>query len=93
MPQTTEAHRERWPGSDREASDFLIEKGWSVGNHWCWHFPTAGYEPSDREWDAFEYLIMEWDWGGVEGELTDLQKASWDRFVKWWKEQEAAYDP
>jgi len=67
MPQTTDEHRARSPGGDTAAIDCLKKAGFVLTEQWTW-IPPKDHEPTEREWDAIDYLIFEWDFGGLERE-------------------------
>lgn len=63
MPQATDELRAKFPGWDQEAQEVL-------GTNFTLHYPSVGiirkrdpkYKPTEREWDAVDYLIQEWDY-------------------------------
>lgn len=67
MPQTSDERRARWPGMDREAIEFLTDRGYVLRRDWKWNRPSPDHRPSPREIDALVYLIAEWDFDGAVG--------------------------
>ncbi len=64
MPQATDELRAEWPGWDGEAIAYLLERGW-ISSKWCWRQPRHPHVVSLREYSAIDYLIQEWDFGGI----------------------------
>lgn len=63
MPQATQQLRDKFPGGDREAltvleANFKHDAG-------VFTKKTHGYVPTEREWDALDYLLDEWDYGYI----------------------------
>lgn len=63
-PSTTPDRRARWPGWDMQAITVLESAGYKPTPDWKW-IPPKGHTPTERELDAIEYLIEEFDWGGL----------------------------
>lgn len=59
MPQASDELRAKFPGYDIEATDVLLSAGWETDGCGWWTLPA--HEPTDREWDALDYLLNEWD--------------------------------
>ena len=66
MPQTTAARAARWPGSDLQATVFLMSHGYVLTKRWTWIKPAYFHRPTADEDDAIAYMIEEWDFGGIE---------------------------
>lgn len=64
MPQAPAHLQERWI-SDDKAIRFLKERGWRLERDWCWTMPANDYQPSEDEFSAVDFLILEWDFGGI----------------------------
>lgn len=65
MPQATEEQRAEWNGpSDETATKFLVDAGYRLTPAWTWT-PPVGHAPTEREWSAIDFLIDEWDFGGL----------------------------
>ena len=64
MPQTTPERRARWPGGDQQAMKYLRSRGYVLQKNWLWAAPP-GHTHSSKDVDALDYLIEEWDFGGV----------------------------
>lgn len=52
-------------GGDFNAQWYLKRCGWTLEKNWTWTKPRTDYEPSEDEFEAIKYLIMEWDFGGI----------------------------
>lgn len=71
MPQAAPEHAARWQdptgkvGSDQVACSFLEGVGYKSTRHWAWILPTPTHIPTDKELDAINFLINEWDWDGI----------------------------
>lgn len=70
MPQATDEQREKWGGLDGVGEDFATEylqgRGWTLLRSWHWRKPTPDHEPAEDEIGAIQFLIDEWDFGGIE---------------------------
>jgi len=64
-PQATSEHGGRWPGWDGEAMEVLEKAGYKITREWSWIKPQ-NYIPTERELDAINYLVHEWDFNGLE---------------------------
>ena len=62
MPSTSELHRSRWPGGDREAITYLNKQGYWYDRRYLWHAPELKHHVTVKELDAMLYLMLEWDW-------------------------------
>ena len=65
MPQARKELRDQFPNGLEQAMKFLIDNGYVLTIYWRWERPPGQYVPRDRELAAIEYLIQEWDFGGV----------------------------
>lgn len=63
MPSAPAELQDKFPGMDSEAIEVLEKHGWSMSPGFIWSPPAPTYKPSQREWDAIDYLIQEWDYG------------------------------
>lgn len=60
MPSASDELRAKFPGSDQEAREVLKE---NFDNDRGVITPKIeGYSPTEREWDAVDYLCGEWDY-------------------------------
>lgn len=60
MPQATPELQAKFPGMDVEAWEALTT---NYDEHRFLIYPkVVGYKPTERESDAIDYLIQEWDW-------------------------------
>lgn len=66
MPTASDEQRARWPGWDAEAIDFLESAGYRMTKRYGWLMPKDRSTPTERELDAIDYLVNEWDYGGIE---------------------------
>lgn len=62
MPQATDELRSKFPGWDSEALD-VLRPNFTVARNGVIRPKTSNYEPTERESDAIDYLIQEWDYG------------------------------
>lgn len=44
---------------------YLTENGWELTEQWEWRKPNPFWEPSEKEFDCIDFLIDEWDMGGI----------------------------
>ncbi len=66
MPQGPQELQDEW-NSCENAVEFLRGAGFVHTSRFTWIPPR---EPTEQEWRAIDYLIMEWDWGGIDKEST-----------------------
>lgn len=72
MPQASDELRAKFPGWDAEAEE-VLKTNFTV------HQPSIGiikkrnpeYQPTEREWDAIDYLFHEWDYVFLERSQAD----------------------
>lgn len=63
-PQATPELRAKFPGGDSEAMEVLkLNFEWGEPKPFIIRKKNPNYEPTQREWDAVDYLFHEWDWG------------------------------
>ena len=62
MPQATDELRAKFPGDDGEALD-VLEQNFVVDRTGVIRKKDSAYKPTDREFDAIDYLFQEWDYG------------------------------
>lgn len=60
MPSAPPDLQDKFPGYDKEALN-VIAKNYTVDKGFVIRPKTAGYEPTERENDALNYLWLEWD--------------------------------
>lgn len=70
MPSAAPELQAQWPGGDNEAMGHLENSGYRLTREWTWIPPKADYAATDRDLSAINYLVDEWDFGGVETDLT-----------------------
>lgn len=67
MPQASEELRAMWPGGDDQAMFYLHGRGYKYSfNEHTRRLPWPGFIVSDLDRSALDYLIWEWDFGGLE---------------------------
>ena len=65
MPMAPDDMRARWDGpNDKKALAHLEEGGYVLDDQYWWSHPDPDWEPSDEDWDAMNFMILEWDYGG-----------------------------
>lgn len=52
--------------SDHEACAYLENRGFTLTRHWEWVAPKH-WDAVQKDFDAIDYLIFEWDFGGLCG--------------------------
>lgn len=62
MPQASKELQDKFPGSDRQALD-VIDSNYAISKGFIIYPRVTGYEATDRECDAINYLADEWDYG------------------------------
>lgn len=62
MPQATDELRAKFPGWDAEAME-VLEKNFICSKGGVYRKKDPNYEPTQREWDAIDYMWQEWDYG------------------------------
>jgi len=62
MPQATNQLRRKFPNGDREALD-VIEANFFINRGGFIQKKDPKYQPTDREFEAIDYLFQEWDYG------------------------------
>ena len=69
MPQATEEQRAQWGGDGGVGEDkaiaFLEAAGYTLRPDWLWTKPTPEHVPTDDEISASNFLVDEWDFGGI----------------------------
>ena len=69
MPQATEEQRKRWGGElgigEDKAIKFLEDAGYILSRDWRWFLPNPNHTPTPNEISAVQFLIDEWDFGGI----------------------------
>lgn len=67
MPQASKELRDEWPGWDTQAINHLRDRGYRLTRSADWVSPPGNHEVTERDWSAIQYLIDEWDYGGLVG--------------------------
>lgn len=66
MPTAPEHLRAKWGIDDGPVMHFLIEAGWVMTRDFFWLMPEdRRAPPSAQEMSAIEFLVLEWDFGGI----------------------------
>jgi hypothetical protein len=69
MPQASEEMRAEWGGvagvGDDKATHHLKMNGFVLTPQWEWQRPSPDYEMTPDDWGAINFLICEWDYGGL----------------------------
>jgi len=60
MPQASDELREKFPGYDAEALEVIAAN--FTETRGLIRRKSSSYLPNQREWDAVDYLIQEWDY-------------------------------
>ena len=60
MPQATKELRDEWGIDPSKAVDHLEKKGFTIDSDFCIIDPE-GYEPTEEDFRAIDFLIQEWD--------------------------------
>jgi len=71
VPQSSKELRDEWEADDH-AVYYLEGRGFNLTRRWTWRAPE-GREPTEIEWRAIQYLIEEWDFGGLD-RPNDIQE-------------------
>ena len=50
---------------DVSAECFLKKRGWVLTDKWAWIMPQPSHQPDEDELLCVQYLIEEWDFGGI----------------------------
>ena len=65
MPQAKQALRDEWQ-DDASAISYLEQGGYILTEQWFW-LKRDDWKTTDRDLRAIDYLIQEWDFGGICG--------------------------
>lgn len=66
--QSVDTHGDRMCAGDRAAQKHLMDRGYTLTRKWTWVKPPNIEEPTEEDNRALNYLVWEWDFGGIEGE-------------------------
>lgn len=72
MPQASNDLREKMKEyfddevDDVGPKDYLIMQGYKLLPNWRWHKPTPMHKISEKEYRCLQFLVDEWDYGGIE---------------------------
>ena len=65
MPQATDELRAQWDGpDDSKARTYLAQRGFRLTESWEW-IPPKGQEVTDEDLSAIDFMVQEWDFGGL----------------------------
>ncbi len=70
MPSSSDFLRTKWADSEGNITDavaqkYLEDKGFILTEKWFWKLPNPNYHITDDDFSAIQYLIEEWDFGGL----------------------------
>lgn len=66
MPQASDDLRAYWGGADDwPAMKHLEDAGFKLTRGWQWVKPSPEYVLTGRDWRAVQFLMDEWDYGGL----------------------------
>jgi hypothetical protein len=66
MPQASSAQHREWNGPAEDTACLFLEGlGYRLTAEWFWVPPSPGHVVTPKERSAIEFLIDEWDYGGV----------------------------
>ena len=51
---------------DFKCIEFLKNRGYILTKAWCWVKPVPSHSINDEEFNCLQFLIDEWDFGGIE---------------------------
>lgn len=75
MPQASDELRAKFPGHDDEALKVLEEHfTWDKPALWIIRRKDPNYVPTDREWEAIDYMCDEWDFGWSNKEINGKEE-------------------
>ena len=70
MPQAPDWLRKSWGGKDGvgddKAMEYLESKGYVLDGDMGWSKPNPGHRVTEEENHAMLFLMLEWDFGGLE---------------------------
>ncbi len=64
MPQGPPELQEKWKDCS-VAIEYLENRGYKLTKDRWWIPPTEAHQPTEEESEAMDYLILEWDFGGL----------------------------
>lgn len=80
MPQATTYLQNKWGGvggiGEDKAANYLTKRGYILRSDYCW-FKPAEVEITLEDTEAMDFLIQEWDFGGL---VTNDKK--WQHLVQ-----------
>ena len=65
MPQASDELRKRWDVGDGPVIAYLKAKGFTLLPNYHWRKPSPDHEVTEAEWSAMDFLVEEWDFGGL----------------------------
>lgn len=83
MPQASSEQRAEWSGPDEStAVKYLQDAGYRQTRGWRWRLPNPDHTPTAKELSAIQFLMDEWDMGGIvpePGKTNTTIVPSWSR--------------
>lgn len=65
MPQASDEQRADWGIDSHPPQAYLRAAGYRLTGGWEWIKPEPDHEPTNNEISAINFLIDEWDYGGL----------------------------
>lgn len=65
MPQASSEQQAEWGIDDGPVIKFLEAAGYRMTRTFFWVLPTPDHVPTEKEYSAIDFLIDEWDFGGI----------------------------
>lgn len=89
MPQASDALREAWGGEcgvgEDKALAHLQGRGFKLTRQFDWVLPHPGYQPDADDWGAIDFLVYEWDYGGLAPLEGEVRLEEFKEQGKWWE--------
>lgn len=75
MPQASSELQAKFPGGDSEAHE-VLKINFRLDRGFIYRKKSPSYKPTEREWDAINYMFHEWDYGYEEVKDDSVQPES-----------------
>lgn len=66
MPTAPDYLRDEWGTDESQAITYLEGRGFKLTRDWLWKMPVNRASLTQKEVSAIDFLIMEWDYGGLD---------------------------